>query len=120
MAFTIMQGTILKSLFAFNVELERLAKKAKYAKEQNGVVVSTIEGNSLTYHKTEHGQPGNACIISRTVVVRADEEGFIDVFYRLPADEIVAAAKMKFPFITGDNENIINFLIHGTIPHQGL
>jgi len=121
MAFTILQGTILKSLIAFEIELGHLAKQAKYAKETNGVVVSTIEGHSLTYHKTEPGtgKPGETCPISRTVVVTAKEDGWIDVFYNLPGDEIAAAVKMQYPFITGANDAILNFLIHGTIPYQG-
>lgn len=120
MAFTIMQGTILKSLIAFEFEMAALAKKAEYAEEENGVVVSTIEGHQLTYHKTEHGEPGKTCAISRTVVVTAYEDGRIDVIYRLPGEEIVAGVYMNYPLITDANDTILNFLIHGTIPYQGM
>jgi len=118
MAFTILRGTILKSLIAFESELAEWAKEPKYAKEQNGVVVSTIEGHKLTYHKTEHsGKPGEACPISRSVVVEAHENGRIDVLYRLSEDEVIAGIYMTYPFITEANDTILNFLIHGAVPY---
>lgn len=120
MAFTILQGTILKSLIAFEFELAALAKESKYAEEENAVVVSTIEGHSLTYLKTERGEPGKTCPISRTVVVTAYEDGQVDVVYRLPGDDIVAGVKMKYPLIAGANKTILDFLIHGIIPYQGM
>lgn len=119
MAFTIMQGTILKSLFAFNIELEHLAQKAKYAKQENGVVVTTIDGHTLTYHKTEpgKGKPGEVMPISRTVTVTATEDGELRIHLNNGNDEVASAFAVKYPFITAVNDTILNFLLHGQISH---
>lgn len=119
MAFTIMQGTILKSLFAFNIELEHLAQQAKYAKQQNGVVIATIDGHSLTYHKTEPGtgKPGETVPISRTVVVTAKEDGELRIHLNHENNDVASVFALKYPFITAMNDTILNFLLHGQISH---
>ena len=118
MAFTIMQGTIWKSLTAFDIELNHCAKQHKFAKEQNGVVVVTVDGHAITYHKTEpgKGKPGETCPISRTVIVTAREDGTLDIKFQEGEELPHAGYIVKYPFISGANEQILNFLIHNITP----
>lgn len=106
MAFTLMRGTVHRSLHSFDMEMEAHAKSKEF-KDKNGVVVSVIKEESIIYHWTNKSEV-------RSFQILAFEDGTAEI--RFVVSKTYIHSKMPWLQAATYARNALYFLIDGVLP----